>query len=108
MAMAPFHMAFHVRDLASTRRFYGDLLGCREGRSTESWIDFDFFGNQISAHVGPVTATADSGRVDGLPVPMPHFGAIVDWDELVLLAARLEESGCEVLLPYHVRFPGQS
>ncbi len=77
----PFHYSFFVTDLASTRRFYGELLGCREGRSTETWVDFDFFGHQISAHTtGPPTPTADRGVVDGIAVPMPHFGAILDWD----------------------------
>src|SRR2546428_14057159 len=74
----PFHFAFHVRDLASTRRFYGEVLGCREGRSRETWVDFDFFGNQISAHTtGEVMRTEPTGRVEDLAVPMPHFGAIL-------------------------------
>src|SRR3954447_2219546 len=73
----PFHFAFFVRDLASTRRFYGEILGCREGRSTDTWVDFDFFGNQISAHItGTVTPTQNTGRVEGIQVPMPHFGAL--------------------------------
>ncbi len=105
--MAPFHLAFHVRDLASTRRFYRDLLGCAEGRSTETWVDFDFFGNQISAHVGPIAETTPTGRVDAVAVPMPHFGAVLGWDELAALARRLEGSGCEVILPYQVRYPGR-
>ena len=74
---APFHFSFIVSDLASTRRFYGEILGCREGRSTDTWVDFDFFGNQISAHTtGEVMATRNTGEVDGVAVPMPHFGAI--------------------------------
>jgi uncharacterized protein len=105
--MAPFHLAFHVRDLASTRRFYRDLLGCAEGRSTETWVDFDFFGNQISAHLGPVGPTSDCGQVDGVAVPMPHFGAILGWSELETVARTLEGSGCAVVLPYQVRYPGQ-
>ena len=74
----PFHFAFFVRDLASTRRFYGEILGCREGRSTDTWVDFDFFGNQISAHTtGAVTPTQNTGRVEDILVPMPHFGALL-------------------------------
>ena len=74
----PFHFAFFVRDLASTRRFYGEVLGCREGRSTDSWVDFDFFGNQISAHnTGSPIPTQNTGLVEGVPVPMPHFGALL-------------------------------
>lgn len=77
--MTAFHLAFFVADLASTRQFYGDVLGCREGRSTDTWVDFDFFGHQISAHTtGKVVATVDAGVVDGIKVPMPHFGAC--WD----------------------------
>ena len=105
--MAPFHLAFHVRDLASTRRFYRDILGCAEGRSTDTWVDFDFFGNQISAHLGPVLETGDRGQVDGVAVPMPHFGAILTWTELEEVARSLEASGCTVILPYQVRYPGQ-
>jgi len=105
--MAPFHFSFHVRDLESARRFYRDLLGCAEGRSTDLWVDFDFFGNQISAHVGPVVATTDTARVDGTPVPMPHFGAILGWDELFSVWKKLQTSGCDIVLPYHVRFAGK-
>lgn len=105
--MAPFHLAFLVRDLASTRRFYRDLLGCAEGRSTETWVDFDFFGNQISAHIGPMVETTDRGQVDGIAVPMPHFGAILGWAELEEVARTLEGSECTVIVPYRVRYPGQ-
>jgi uncharacterized protein len=78
----PFHFAFFVRDLDSTRRFYGEILGCREGRSTDTWVDFDFFGNQISAHTtGHVTPTQNTGKVENILVPMPHFGAILEWSE---------------------------
>ena len=89
----PFHFSFHVRDLASTRRFYGQLLGCPEGRSTADWVDFDFFGNQISCHVtGPVAETHDTGKVEGLAVPMPHFGAILEWDPFHQAAERIREA----------------
>ena len=77
----PFHYSFFVRDLASTRGFYGEVLGCSEGRSTATWVDFDFFGNQISAHTtGEVIATTNTGMIDGVAVPMPHFGAILQWE----------------------------
>src|SRR5918911_1158474 len=90
----PFHYAFFVRDLASTRRFYGDILGCREGRSTDTWVDFDFFGNQISAHTtGPVTPTHNTGQVEGIQVPMPHFGALLEWDAFSALADRIRDAG---------------
>lgn len=106
--MRPFHFAFFVRDLASTRRFYGDVLGCREGRSTDSWVDFDFFGSQISAHVtGPVTPTTDAGVVDGVRVPMPHFGALLEWAEFQRVAERIRQEGHRFVLEPRVRYAGQ-
>ncbi len=106
--MSAFHFAFFVRDLATTRRFYGDILGCREGRSTEMWVDFDFFGNQISAHVtGPVTPTTDAGVVDGVHVPMPHFGALLEWEEFQRVAERVRRAGIGFILEPRVRYSGQ-
>jgi extradiol dioxygenase family protein len=106
--MPPFHFAFFVRDLDSTRAFYGAVLGCREGRSTESWVDFDFFGNQISAHVtGPVTPTSDAGVVDGAQVPMPHFGALLQWEEFQRIAGRIREARIPFIIEPRVRYVGQ-
>lgn len=106
--MSPFHYSFFVRDLASTRRFYGDWLGCREGRNAETWVDFDFFGHQISAHTsGDVVKTQDRGLVDGVAVPMPHFGAVLGWSAFEALAARLRERGATFLIEPYVRFVGQ-
>lgn len=107
MTARPFHYSFHVHDLEGTRRFYGELLGCREGRSTPAWVDFDFFGNQISAHLGEPAATRDTGRVDGIAVPMPHFGALLGWDEFQALAGRLTAARVPFILPPTLRFPGQ-
>jgi hypothetical protein len=107
--MRAFHFAFFVRDLAMTRRFYGDILGCREGRSTDTWVDFDFFGNQISAHVtGPVTPTTDAGVVDGVHVPMPHFGALLEWEEFQCVAERIRQGGIGFILEPQVRYSGQA
>lgn len=104
----PFHFSFFVRDLTSTRRFYADVLGCREGRSTDVWVDFDFFGNQISAHTtGTVTPTQNKGEVDGIAVPMPHFGAILSWDEFQALAARVQKAGVAFVIEPRTRFQGQ-
>jgi uncharacterized protein len=104
----PFHFAFFVHDLASTRRFYGDVLGCREGRSTESWVDFDFFGNQISAHnTGRPTPTENTGLVEGVPVPMPHFGALLSWDVFQAVADRIRAAGVAFVLEPRIRYPGQ-
>ena len=104
----PFHFSFFVRDLAQTRRFYGEILGCREGRSTDVWVDFDFFGNQISAHTtGSVTPTQNKGEVDGIAVPMPHFGAILAWDEFQALAARVRGANISFVIEPRTRFAGQ-
>ena len=104
----PFHFAFFVRDLASTRRFYGEILGCREGRSTDTWVDFDFFGNQISAHTtGAVTPTQNTGQVEGILVPMPHFGALLGWDAFDALAGRIRAAGHAFILEPRVRYAGQ-
>ena len=85
--MTPFHLAFPVRDLAETRRFYQDVLGCEIGRSSETWVDFSLFGHQMSAHLRPRANEAGSdGKVDGVAVPIPHFGVVLlmdAWEELV-------------------------
>jgi extradiol dioxygenase family protein len=106
--MTAFHLAFFVADLASTRRFYGDVLGCREGRSTDTWVDFDFFGHQISAHTtGKVVPTVDAGVVEGIKVPMPHFGALLGWDEFARVAERIREASIPFIIEPRVRYPGQ-
>jgi extradiol dioxygenase family protein len=106
--MPPFHLAFPVHDLAAARAFYGGLLGCPEGRSAEEWVDFDFFGHQIVAHLVPGSEAGRAGNpVDGHDVPVPHFGAVLDmaaWEEL---AARLEGAGVAFAIPPTVRFRGQ-
>ena len=104
----PFHYAFFVRDLSSTRQFYGQILGCTEGRSTETWVDFDFFGNQISAHTtGPVVPTKNTGQVEGIRVPMPHFGALLDWDAFSSLADRIRAAGVPFIVEPRTRYAGQ-
>lgn len=103
-----FHYAFPVRDLVSTRRFYGEILGCREGRSTESWIDFDFFGNQLSAHVSrDLPDSSCSGKVEEIKVPIPHFGCILSWQEFQSLASRLERFRMSFVITPRVRFEGK-
>jgi uncharacterized protein len=108
--MPPFHLAFPVTDLAATRTFYCELLGCKVGRESEAWIDFDFFGHQITAHhVTPREPLAPTGEnlVDGKQVPVPHFGAVLPWDTWHDLAGRLERAGVVFVIEPHVRFPDQ-
>lgn len=106
--MTPFHYAFLVTELETTRRFYVDVLGCAPGRSSETWVDFDFFGHQLSAHLGrPLRDPANVGLVDGKEVPMPHFGAILGWEEFHALAARLQTAGVDFVLEPQVRFIGR-
>jgi len=104
----PFHLAFPVRDIASTRAFYGQLLGCPEGRSAPLWVDFDLFGHQISAHLKPEACSdAHLNEVDGDGVPVRHFGVVLAWEEWHAFAARLEGRGAQFLIAPRVRFRGQ-
>ena len=106
--MNAFHYAFKVKDIASTRKFYVDILGCREGRSTESWIDFDFFGHQLSAHVSSNLPEQDyCGIVDGVNVPIPHFGCLLGIEQFKKLQARLETEKIEFVVKPQVRYEGQ-
>lgn len=107
MNRPPFHLAFPVNDLTASRRFYGELLGCPEGRSDERWIDFDFFGHQIVAHLDDsMPSNRASNPVDGHDVPVPHFGAVLDWDRWQALARRLQEAGTEFVIEPYIRFEG--
>ncbi|MFN0007669.1 MAG: VOC family protein [Planctomycetota bacterium] len=102
-----FHVAFPVLDLASTRAFYGGLLGCREGRSAEDWVDFDFFGHQISAHLMPEACRASEAHdVDGDDVPVRHFGLVLEWKAWHALRDRLVKSGVGFRIEPHLRFEG--
>jgi uncharacterized protein len=107
MSSRPFHHAFLVRDLAETRRFYVDVLGCTEGRSAPSWIDFDLFGNQLSCHLGTPAETQWVGEVDGIKVPLPHFGAIVTFAEYEALAERLARAGIDFIVTPRMRYAGE-
>ena len=104
--MAQFHMAFRIDDIESTRRFYGHLLGCPQGRETTGWIDFDFFGNQISAHIGPRPERELQSSVDGKPVPLVHFGIVIEWERWEALHRRLAEERVAFILEPQVRFVG--
>lgn len=103
----PFHLAFLVKDLLSTRRFYKDILGCSEGRATDSWVDFDFFGNQISAHVAENLAQPQkSSQVDDVKVQIPHFGCLLSRKEFDQLSQRFRTANVEFILEPRTRYKG--
>ena len=113
MDIPRFHLAFPVRDLAEARAFYGTLLGCPEGRSSEAWIDFDFHGHQIVAHLAPAEFSGEVGHgstsaVDGHDVPVRHFGAILSPAAWTALAERLQAAGTAFVIAPHTRFPGEA
>jgi uncharacterized protein len=104
-----FHLAFPVHDLAAARAFYGGVFGCREGRSAATWVDFDFFGHQIVAHLHPARARSAvaSNVVDGDDVPIAHFGVVLPWEEWERWRERLAAAGVPFRVAPHVRFRGQ-
>ena len=108
MSLRPFHLAFPVHDLAEARRFYGDVMGCAEGRASGQWVDFDFYGHQIVAHLDPsARSVAISNPVDGHDVPVPHFGIVLTMPQWEELAARLKAAGTKFGIEPHIRFKGE-
>ena len=103
-----FHFSFNVTDLNIARQFYGDVLGCAEGRSTDTWVDFDFFSHQISLHLGEPFKTERTGRVGDTLVPMPHFGLVLALPEWQTMAERLKAANTAFVMEPQVRFEGQS
>ena len=107
--MNVFHLAYTVTNLDSARSFYGELLGCQEGRSTDTWVDFNFFGNQLSLHLGEVVKRSKTtSKVDDISVPMPHFGCILDWDSFHGLADKLKSAGILFIIEPTTRFEGMA
>ncbi len=110
--LAPFHLAVPVHDLAAARHFYGALFGCREGRSSDEWVDFDFFGHQLVAHRDPArrgfSAPPIINEVDGQRVPVPHFGIVLEWEQWERLAGRLGAAGVRFVIAPGIRFAGQA
>ena len=102
-----FHLAYNVSDLDSAREFYGGVMGCREGRSTETWVDFDFYGHQISLHLGEPFKTENTGHVGDHLVPMPHLGLVLEQEDWELLALKLKNSGIDFILEPQTRFAGE-
>jgi len=107
MSLQPFHLAIPVDDLSAARGFYGQLFGCAEGRSSDRWIDFDFFGHQLVVHLGASAKDAGTNPVDDHAVPVPHFGIVLEWDAWHVLAARLREHGTVFVIEPYLRFRGQ-
>jgi uncharacterized protein len=112
MPLTPFHLAVQVRDIAESRRFYGEILGCSEGRSDERWVDFNLFGHQFVCHLNPLLGTNGSlaahyNAVDGHGVPVPHFGVVLEMDAWQALAERLRRHGVKFVIEPYVRFAGQ-
>ncbi|MEJ0099206.1 MAG: VOC family protein [Pseudomonadota bacterium] len=109
MSLQPFHLAVPVADLGEARRFYGGLLGCPEGRSSPEWVDFDFFGHQLVAHLDHSGAARRPvhNAVDGKDVPVPHFGVVLEWDRWHELAGRLRDAGIAFGIEPGIRFQGK-
>lgn len=108
MDIPPFHLAFPVNDLTAARDFYAGLLGCGVGRTSERWIDFDFWGHQVVAHLVSGEGEAALNEVDGHQVPARHFGVVLPWDEWQALAERLTDAGCEFIVEPYLRFQGRA
>jgi hypothetical protein len=108
MTLRPFHVAFPVTDLATTRNFYETVLGCTIGRASATWIDFNLFGHQITAHLSPsAPATVSTNVVDGKAVPVQHWGVILDMKQWQTLATRLQQQQVEFVIAPHIRFQGE-
>jgi len=107
MMRSRFHLAYHVTDLAAAREFYAGVLGCAEGRCTETWVDFDFFGHQISLHLGKPFEATTTGQVGARMVPMPHLGVVLPLEDWLGLMERLSSHGVTFEIPPDVRFEGK-
>ena len=105
--MAPFHLAFPVTDLEKTRQFYVDVLGCNIGRQSDRWVDLDFYGHQLTAHLVTAIEPDQASDVDGHAVPARHFGAILEWQQWEILSEKLEHAGIVFLIAPTIRFKGR-
>ena len=105
--MRPFHLAFPVDNLKRTREFYTKILGCKEGRSSDRWIDFDMYGHQVVAHLVDSVDSVDTNPVDGDDVPASHFGVILESEEWTQLSKKLQASNIEFIIEPHTRFRGE-
>ena len=107
--MRPFHYSFKITDIPSTRAFYLDILGCKPGRFTDTWIDFEFFGHQLSAHISDNIPPLDyCGKVDGVSVPIPHFGCILTLEQFAEVQKKLTAAEVEFIIAPQVRYAGKT
>lgn len=107
-SVSPFHLAIPVTDLAASKAFYGDLLGCQQGRSSEHWIDWNFFGHQLVTHlVDQMPTRPDDNQVDNKSVPVPHFGVVLPWNDWQQLADKLNSANTQFVIEPYIRFAGQ-
>jgi extradiol dioxygenase family protein len=106
MKLTPFHLAIPVKEITTTREFYRDTLGCKEGRSSDHWVDFDFFGHQLVIHVTEEAQKAAINAVDGKAVPVPHFGVVLEWDVFHAFAKAVTEKGIAFIIEPYIRFEG--
>jgi uncharacterized protein len=106
-SLNPFHLAFPVDDLDKAREFYTGVLGCAEGRSSKEWVDFNFFGHQLVAHLAPRPASEHRNAVDGHDVPVPHFGVVLSWEDFHILANGIRASGIRLEAEPYIRFEGE-
>lgn len=104
-----FHLAAPIKDIETTRAFYGGLLGCPQGREDERWIDYDFFGHQVSFHLADTDQSNEpTNSVDGKEVPVRHFGAVLDWDDWHTLSQTLQNAGIDFIIEPYIRFKGET
>ncbi len=106
MKLTPFHLAIPVKEITTTRSFYRDTLGCKEGRSSDHWVDFDFFGHQLVIRISDNAPGLSHNAVDGKSVPVPHFGVVLEWDIFHTFAQALQEKNIEFIIEPYIRFEG--
>lgn len=108
-SLRPFHLAIPITNLSQCRTFYRDVLGCKEGRSSDHWVDFDFFGHQLVIHVKEAKKEQDpTNAVDGKDVPIPHFGVVLDMDTFNSFSERLQKQNIQFIIEPYIRFKGQA
>ncbi len=105
----PFHLAIPVKELKETRAFYNTVIGCEEGRTSDHWVDLNFFGHQLVLHMVEQgeEITSDNNPVDGKQVPVPHFGVVLDWGDWEMLAKRLKDNNVKFIIEPYIRFEGK-